>query len=107
MRETKWTAGPWSVAGRVADCPEYNEHRHIYAAADRARLGGTGCIANVRSSDANAHLIAAAPELYSVLEAVATRLDLERRERGPDAVFPAAAMVDIALATLAKARGEA
>lgn len=107
MSETKWTAGPWLASEDGAEvCPASGEKSFVEFClihgpwTDHDWYGA-------EEAKANAHLIAAAPELYSVLEAVATRLDLERRERGPDAVFPAAAMVDIALATLAKARGEA
>jgi hypothetical protein len=60
------TPGPWVVRGLQSDRPQYNEARHIYASDDRAS-GGTGCVANVTSSDANAALIAVAPDLADML----------------------------------------
>lgn len=77
----KHTPGPWSVAGRVTGFADYNPDRHIYSSFDRAHLG-TGCIASVHSSDANAQLIACAPELLALCKDALLRDDIADSELG-------------------------
>lgn len=62
----KYTPGPWYVAGEQSGVTEYSDTRHIYAQADKD-AGGTGCVACVASSTANAALIAAAPDMLEAL----------------------------------------
>jgi hypothetical protein len=91
MSETKFTPGPWKIVeDRVPSSLE------VY--------GGTTAIcecwrrANPETEIANANLIAAAPELYVVLDQIAT--DIESQ----------GVLIEwhqVALDALAKARGEA
>jgi hypothetical protein len=68
--ETKWTPGPWSVEGET-----------VYALTDTGGQNRFWCsVQSVRRADegeasdaevrANAHLIAAAPDLYAALAAL-------------------------------------
>lgn len=70
----KHTPGPWDVAGEQTGVTEYSETRHIYAQADKS-AGGTGCVACVPSSSANARLISAAPELLDALRRLALAVE--------------------------------
>ena len=103
------TPGPWSVVGEQANfagylLTSYNDQRHIYSAVDK-KSGGTGCVAVVASSSANAHLIAAAPELLAALQTCRNVLagiavgDL-------DTVRPDSRALAAARAAIAKAQGE-
>ena len=91
MSDPKWTAGPWYVGpyGRVS------------ADASKCITGGVGVSGMVLTSgeeaEANAHLIAAAPELYKELYNV--------REWVKDGDYDDSFMAPIE-AALAKARGE-
>lgn len=98
MSEPKWTPGPWAVETRdkktwvVAYCgdddPWFVCNPELYI--------GPG---KTDRAPANAHLIAAAPDLYAALDAA--RIILAEHEPHP---LPVLAQ---ALAALAKARGEA
>jgi hypothetical protein len=63
MNEPKWTKGPWRIAGK---------------GTIRA---GQGWIADVhwQNREANARLIAAAPDLYAALEMAQLWLDVDGR----------------------------
>lgn len=61
--------GPWVVRGQVEGEFGYSESRHIYSSEDREN-GGTGCIAKVPSSLANAELIVAAVNAFTAKKAV-------------------------------------
>ncbi len=97
MSEKKWTPGPWSVCNMTSWC-----------CVDHAEWGTT--VAEIGENDetglANAHLIAAAPELYEALQAMidlqenATPFGGEIYRDRVDRVF------DQCRAALAKARGE-
>ena len=65
--EAKHTPGPWTVAGDVKGQEAWCPTRHIYASADR-EAHGSGCVATVASSRANARLIAAAPAMLAALQ---------------------------------------
>lgn len=107
MGEPKFTPGPWvetletrscdictiySVSPRSTPEPEAQCWLYIIAPESLYR--------DEQEQDANARLIAAAPDLYEALaEMVSTY-----REGGPDDSEPS--MVRAALAALAKARGE-
>ena len=109
MSDTKWTPGPWQVGydSKIApDAKEYNRHP-IVGCIDRhapdprfPRMQIADIITRRESSDgpietdANANLIAAAPELYEALEAM-------RYARG--SWLEISSKAD---AALAKARGE-
>jgi hypothetical protein len=56
--------------------------------------------------EANATLMAAAPDMLAMLEFVLARLDLEAREKGEGATFLLAAMRNDIRATIARAKGQ-
>lgn len=94
MSEPKWTPGPWVRDGETTS-------ETIWAGCAPSGYGSTGrYIASVHGDDAeaedNAHLIAAAPDLYAALEMAQLWLDVDGRfdMQGINAA-------------LAKARGEA
>jgi len=105
MSERNWAAGLWKQ-GEV-------EHKQNYAQIPIYGAGGMECVcfvvgttnpmldwyAGARDLKANAHVIAAAPELFEALEA-ACEWDGQDME-GVDAVW-----LDRARAALAKAKGE-
>jgi hypothetical protein len=96
MSETKWTPGPWqahSLMVSEADKPIGRGHDICHC--------GLGMRPNreVGQSDANAQLIAAAPELFEALVAIVRSVDLNQ------AVVNGFLQID-ARAALAKARGE-
>lgn len=104
MSETKFTPGPWEVHGEV----EHNISRTTSVYICRSdEPWPNGQLAMVNTADgfgsqvANANLIAAAPELYEALEAIAAML-------GGYAGQPnlSGDIFKIADAALAKARGE-
>jgi len=89
---SKYTPGPWKAhpTGLArSGLPEYQIHW--------SDIGE--CVAEVVHGDADARLIAAAPELYAALEAI---IAWEQSEDGPFAWE----VLDQAKAALAKARGE-
>ena len=67
MSETKFTPGPW----RMGESPSSNPHRFYIKAEDAGICEGCQWLHTdpVEESKANAHLIAAAPEMYKRLEA--------------------------------------
>ena len=62
-----WTPGPWMVVvdESAAQCPGFP----VIEAQDYTIVGVEGMFGELETDFANAHLIAAAPELYAVLEA--------------------------------------
>ena len=99
MSEIKFTPGPWLIAGESATFvyalgPEgTNVFWCDVQAAGRERASRDELIAN-------AHLIAAAPELYEALESARTWVDECGAQAGLQAIL------DEIDAALAKARGE-
>lgn len=96
----KWTPGPWD--------PETYPHGGFdIAALGAGRLGGTLIIvsrnphSDVEAMHANAHLIAAAPEMYEALDALLIGMEASGGWAGDDGLF------DAGMAALRKARGEA
>lgn len=83
MPVTHFTPGPWSVGYTREVCPPRTPRRfeaaiHVGESANRGNalalvgLGGAGAIDSSRKAvEANAHLIAAAPEMYVMLERLA------------------------------------
>lgn len=89
--ETKWTPGPWTfVSAETLAIKDAN--MNTLATANLLHLRGRRPI---EECEANAHLIAAAPDLYSTLEWL-------RDNPGVDIVVRYATIE----AALAKARGE-
>lgn len=107
MSEEKWTPGPWKVAstgdiGIDIDAPYYealgvgvNEESPFCVIISRRHVASR--------LEANAHLIAAAPELYEALEWLETYA-MVQVDRHPDAQDNKGWRNIIA--ALAKARGE-
>ena len=91
MSEQRWTPGPWVA------CDVFVNSKNGDAIV--SGVGKTGCDEELES---NAHLIAAAPELYQELAALQARVTDAGHEDDPDVV----AMCGGARAALAKARGE-
>jgi hypothetical protein len=95
MSETKWKPGPWEsqhTAGHDA-----HGHTAVYATDGRD-------VALVYDGDANARLIAAAPELYSALEYCFDRLEV--LEDADEATALDLGALRAAREALTKARGE-
>jgi hypothetical protein len=89
MSDTKWTKGPWSVHHRMRDCVTF-EGRH---GTENLFLENVDGYYACQSTD-DAHLIAAAPDLYNALATLA------------DAAESRGIPVNAARAALAKARSE-
>lgn len=114
MNEKKWTQGEWSIphfASPEADCQcgYVLSDRHMGAICTVHCSGDgdwmvTGDNPGFEEAVANAHLIAAAPDLYEALVKCLTQLEILVPERGRvhDELM---ALLD-AKAALAKARGE-
>lgn len=115
MTDTKFTPGPWRVAnnGRKGKkTPTFRIWRNDPNQPDGDNFRNTGyaSISSHVSGESNAHLIAAAPELYAALEWYEARLgnvrkitpEGEKSRNELDRDFG-----DRARAALAKARGEA
>lgn len=93
MTERKWTHGPW-----------------VWVDGDLEDRGGEpvayhSCHGGVVVNDANAHLIAAAPDLYEALELMRHEYRTALRISGVDEMT--SKTMATANAALAKARGEA
>lgn len=94
MSETKWTPGPWSYRGSLGPASnQYLKGPHIVESASGNQIAiMNGWRSDV--SEANACLIAAAPDLYAALAAICDEdcIDMARLTAGK--------------AALRKARGE-
>jgi hypothetical protein len=108
VMETKFTPGPWEVSMPTATSLEWNVMANGYYVAEVV-LGSNG-LNNPESTGANAHLIAAAPDLYGAVNALLglVTLFLSRSDTTTDAQV---AIVNNhrlaeAAAALKKARGE-
>lgn len=100
--ENKHTPGPWEISGSSIWNPE--THRAIYAS------GGKPIHKRDEEGQANARLIAAAPELLEALEALENRAVEMRKLIDPKtwAELESMATIEIinARAAIAKARGK-
>jgi len=104
----KWTPGPWTIQMSADQRPYIvpaDKGRPILAKAYRDSLDGD------LPSDANANLIAAAPELYDALETISEALheglmDLQKLGGGMFSFPLIEAALGDANAALRKARGE-
>jgi hypothetical protein len=95
MKETKFTPGPWEWDGNVWDYEYYNEAPWLEGKDGRVVLSG-----QIRcSTEANAHLIAAAPELYDAVKELLYALQDDENWR-------TSGVYEDAESALAKARGE-
>ena len=113
MSDTKFTPGPWRIS------PHYDEKgkmhpsrwRGIYEPVPGQELGSLSCVLSIgiegnvedawlQTSQANADLIAAAPELYEALDRWFPFIETE------EGYAPSKPWVEKARAALAKARGE-
>jgi hypothetical protein len=111
MTETKFTPGPWHQSHR--ECHDEGYRTQVYPANDPDNTIATLHWHSVKITsgfttdrEANAHLIAAAPELYEALELA---LDLDENELVDFAKYGLTKDLDITKkyrAALAKARGE-
>lgn len=99
MGEAKFTPGPWGLdAGFESSKPgDFDEYWQVHDGAD-AIACSANCYAENR--EANAHLIAAAPELYEALDNIATAT-----HNGFN-IHENSVLIAEARAALAKARGE-
>jgi hypothetical protein len=94
----KWTPGPWRVNRKAATNVEADNGRQIRGvAACGGYYDNTSNGAWATENEANAHLIAAAPDMAKALIACISASTPDERT----------AAIDAALAALAKARGEA
>jgi len=100
MSAPKFTPGPWHVSlGRIAGV----KGEHEVVTTDRAAVGVFSDNKEVR--EANAHLIAAAPDLFAALEK-SVRCISALMPGADDFLLPEASRVAVAArAALAKARG--
>ena len=95
MTETKWTPGPWRVGkGGPNLCPTIGTHKGLMVAMV--------AYGNDHPTQANAHLMAAAPDLYGVLDWAIQSWD-EHNKHGFNMQGD---WVQDARAALAKARGD-
>lgn len=102
---TKFTPGPWTVWGKGYSPWCVMPHEHSPAYQDRHSRG----IATMENWDpgeakANAHLIAAAPDLLAALEALLPLADWALLEQSPPGADDP--LVDQARAAILKARGK-
>lgn len=103
MTEPKWAPGPWEVDEDYR--PGMSWNRHIVYGSDRENRVCFMSHSDGRAPErdrANAHLIAAAPELYEALLHIADEIETDGGVDTSDWLNMAAAR-----AALAKARGEA
>lgn len=91
-----YTPAPWA--------PERKTPDGFYLAVRAGQAGPRICEVRPENQEANANLIATAPEMLEVLEWLMEEFD--RRELGGEAVFCGSDMVQVR-SILRKARGEA
>lgn len=103
MIETKWTPGPWEVVSRfvgplvvAAHCPTEVDRS---GKMDVAHVGAD----TLKLAADNAHLIAAAPELYEALQRMVNHFTM----LPPDYLTTPDSVIGQALSALSRARGEA
>lgn len=103
MSDTKHTPGPWKYSADFSENGDRYTDFSIYA-GDMNVIGACGsCGLPTICSEANARLIAAAPELLEALSSLTAVLGLKPKELSLQALQEA---YDIARAAIAKAQGE-
>ena len=95
MNNTKFTKGKWSVLGEIVIAEK--GHKTIKPLCS---LNGR---MDPKEDEANAHLIAAAPDMYETLKDSMVMLNAFHKNTGS---LGARAQAEIIRVTLAKARGE-
>ncbi len=110
MSETKWTPGPWTARANTWSRFEiYYSRGHRGQLASVAKHDDPSSPPPVNETEANARLIAAAPELYDALDEIIRWIGVgdgktpEKRGAKCEFLSEALAKVDIAMK---KARGE-
>lgn len=100
----KHTTGPWTIEVRETDSLEDGEATILandaIIASIAGALGYTPSESRCYESEANAHLIAAAPDLLAALHAIVAKF-----ESDPDDLETMDAGIKIARAAIAKAEG--
>ena len=104
MNETKFAKGPWT-AKNTGGIPRIGNPPLIVD--DKGGLIATLAGGEIREVSANTHLIAAAPKMYEALEDIASLEAPFKRDPLEFANSVIAKHERVALAALAKARGEA
>jgi hypothetical protein len=104
LQDRPWTPGPWRI-----EAPHGYAHDVVSADNNYIICGFGPAEYSDSTNDANARLIAAAPELYEALEFVFEHI--ADKERGPRDLYPAFGLdarraIEMTRAALAKARGE-
>jgi hypothetical protein len=94
-----WTPGPWGIV--TAE----NLRGDLYWSVGIPGISEPIDLRSDERGEANAHLIAAAPELYAALKNLVPRFESACRRAGSDEEFAREATAT-ARAALAKARGE-
>jgi len=105
INQTKWTPGPWRVSSESPRIIQ-KDYRAIgsdagFLIASTMGRDNSGFYASEQEADANANLIAAAPELYDVCERLLDAVPYVSEYDVPMGLW------DDIRAALAKARGEA
>lgn len=110
MSETKWTPGPWICDGRTvyALAPTGRWRKGVEEMANRldCRVQTSACLASANELEADARLMAAAPELHEALTDALDQLEEHAENCGMSRQIIAASWPKLR-AALAKARGEA
>jgi hypothetical protein len=107
MTDKKWTPGPWVVTGveyddvRIETLHPMPEASHAYG--DQTIVGSSEW---TYLEDANARLIAAAPDLYDALEAAEESIVAFAEDMGVYGYSGASDVLAQVRAAMAKARGE-
>ena len=101
MPEPKWTLGPW----QVYEPPD--KGAFLILDAHNRNVAGTNATESRTIERANAHLIAAAPDLYAALADLVSEIETDGGLDTSEWLrLDIAIRLDIAKAALAKARGD-
>lgn len=102
MSEAKFTKGPWVSKQQFANVWLVEKHSDGFVPHGIASVYSTVLeVGTCESAEPNAHLIAAAPELYEACESAANQIEFGRL--GASELF---GIIEKLKAALAKARGE-
>jgi len=111
VSKPKHTPGPWEMGGECSICTTFDRECAIYpptAGPDEYQYGGPIAIVSISSDsgdEANAHLIAAAPDLLAALQGlvddITDRFDMKSPSTNPGITNA----ICVARAAIAKATG--